>query len=52
MYFEIRENMTVPEYVEMFDEHITVDIEKLDQDTEHFLPELNYSSSRKRAEMW
>ena len=38
VYFEIRENMTVPEYVEMFDEHITVDIEKLDQDTEHFLP--------------
>lgn len=38
VYFEIRENMTVPEHVEMFDEHITVDIEKLDQDTDYFLP--------------
>ena len=38
VYFEIRENMTVPDHVEMFDEHITVDIEKLDQDTKDFLP--------------
>ena len=37
VYFEIRENMTVPDHVEMFDEHITVDIEKLDQDTKDFL---------------
>ncbi|XBX07584.1 SpaA isopeptide-forming pilin-related protein [Enterocloster clostridioformis] len=38
VYFEIRENMTAPECVDMFDEHITVEIEKLDQDTGHFLP--------------
>jgi len=38
VYFEIKENMTAPGHVEMFDEHITVDIEKLDQDTEDFLP--------------